>query len=31
MDFSHRSRENQFKEDLEAMYRMYGIGTEEDK
>lgn len=31
MDFSHRSRENQFKEDLEAMYRMYGIETEEEK
>ena len=31
MDFSHRSRENRFKEDLEAMYRMYGIETEEEK
>ena len=25
MNFSNRSVENQFKKDLEAMYRMYGI------
>ena len=28
MNFSNRSVENQFKKDLEAMYRMYGIGQE---
>ena len=28
MNFSNRSMENQFKQDLEAMYRMYGIGEE---
>ena len=28
MNFSNRSVENQFKKDLEAMYRMYGIGKE---
>ena len=28
MNFSNRTIENQFKKDLEAMYRMYGIGQE---
>jgi hypothetical protein len=28
MNFSNRTVENQFKKDLEAMYRMYGIGQE---
>ena len=28
MNFSNRTVENQFKKDLEAMYRMYGIGEE---
>ncbi len=28
MNFSNRSVENRFKQDLEAMYRMYGIGEE---
>ena len=28
MNFSNRTQENKFKEDLDAMYRMYGIGEE---
>jgi len=28
LNFSNRTIENQFKKDLEAMYRMYGIGQE---
>ena len=28
MNFSNRTIENQFKKDLEAMYRMYGVGQE---
>lgn len=28
MNFSNRSVENQFKRDLEAMYHMYGVGSE---
>ena len=28
MNFSNRTVENQFKKDLEAMYRMYGVGQE---
>ncbi len=28
MNFSNRTQENRFKEDLEAMYRLYGIGKE---
>ena len=28
MNFSNRTIENQFKKDLEAMYRMYGIRQE---
>ncbi len=28
MNFSNRTIENQFKQDLEAMYRLYGIGEE---
>ena len=28
LNFSNRTIENQFKKDLEAMYRMYGIGKE---
>lgn len=31
MKFSNRSQENKFKEDLDAMYRMYGIGEEAEK
>ncbi len=31
MNFSNRTVENQFKKDLEAMYRMYGIGKEDMK
>ena len=31
MNFSNRTQENKFKEDLEAMYRMYGIGEEESE
>ncbi|MBQ5808942.1 MAG: WYL domain-containing protein [Clostridia bacterium] len=31
MNFSNRTQENKFKEDLEAMYCMYGIGEEESK
>ena len=30
MNFSNRTVENKFKEDLNALYRRYGIGTEED-
>ena len=29
MHFSNRTLENRFKADLEAMYKMYGIGEEE--
>ena len=28
MNFSNRTQENKFKEDLDEMYRMYGIGEE---
>ncbi len=28
MNFSNRMQENKFKEDLDAMYRMYGVGEE---
>ena len=28
LNFSNRTLENKFKEDLNAMYRMYGIGEE---
>ncbi len=31
MNFSNRTVENQFKKDLEAMYKMYGIGKEDMK
>ncbi len=31
MKFSNRSQENKFKEDLAAMYKMYGIGEEAGK
>ena len=31
MNFSNRTQENKFKEDLEATYRMYGIGEGESK
>ena len=31
MNFSNRTIENKFKEDLEAMYRMYGVGEEAEK
>lgn len=31
MNFSNRTQENKFKEDLDAMYRMYGIGEEGDE
>ena len=31
MNFSNRTVENQFKNDLEAMYRMYGVGQEVSK
>ena len=31
MHFTNRTLENQFKSDLEAMYKMYGIGEEADK
>ena len=30
MNFSNRSVENKFKNDLKEMYRMYGIGEEEE-
>lgn len=30
MNFSNRTAENQFKEDVREMYRMYGIGGDED-
>ena len=31
MNFSNRSVENKFKNDLKEMYRMYGIGEEEER
>ncbi len=31
MRFSNRTQENKFKDDLNAMYRMYGIGEEAEK
>ena len=31
MNFSNRTQENKFKEDLDAMYRMYGVGGEEEE
>ncbi|MBQ3490131.1 MAG: WYL domain-containing protein [Clostridia bacterium] len=31
MNFSEKAHENRFKEDLKEMYRMYGIGEEEDE
>ena len=31
MNFTNRTLENQFKKDLEQMYRMYGIGKEAGK
>ncbi len=31
MNFSNRTQHNKFKEDLDAMYRMYGIGEEVKK
>lgn len=31
MNFSNRTVENQFKKDLEAMYRIYGVGEEAEK
>ena len=30
MNFSNRTQENRFKDDLQAMYRLYGIGKEEE-
>jgi hypothetical protein len=30
MNFSNRTAENRFKEDVREMYRMYGIGGDED-
>lgn len=30
MNFSNRTQENRFKDDLNAMYRLYGIGKEEN-
>ena len=31
MNFSNRAQENKFKEDLDEMYRMYGVGEEVSK
>ena len=31
MNFSNRTQENKFKEDLDEMYRMYGVGEEVSK
>lgn len=31
MNFSNRTQENKFKEDLDEMYRMYGIDKEVEK
>jgi hypothetical protein len=31
MNFSNRAVENQFKADIEALYRIYGIGEGEEK
>ena len=31
LNFSNRTDENKFKQDLDEMYRMYGIGEEADK
>ena len=31
MKFSNKTQENKFREDLEALYRMYGVGEEADE